>query len=168
MSTNRNSEQWQMVGGFPGYAVSNRGRVLSLPRYIEQSGLHGGTPCNKGPKLLRPRIAGAGYLQVVLYCEGKRFAKYVHVLVAAAFCPLNGTRQEVNHIDGNKGNNRADNLEWASRIENMRHAVKTGAFDGLREAMRGNRHALGQSIGVVSTPRKTRRNQVRAYLESIK
>lgn len=50
----------------------------------------------------------------------------VHRLVAMAFVPNPEGHTEVNHIDGDKGNNHCDNLEWCSRLENMRHAFANG------------------------------------------
>lgn len=56
--------------------------------------------------------------------DGK--AHYVHRLIASAFVPNPHDKPEVNHIDGNRGNNRADNLEWVTRSENILWSYKTG------------------------------------------
>lgn len=50
----------------------------------------------------------------------------VHRIVATYFCDNPEHKPEVNHIDGNKSNNRASNLEWVTRSENERHAYRTG------------------------------------------
>ena len=52
--------------------------------------------------------------------------KYVHRLVAEAFCEKPAGKEYVNHKDGNPGNNRADNLEWVTNRENLIHASKMG------------------------------------------
>ena len=70
---------------------------------------------------------GDGYMTVNLYKAGERHrAHTVHRLVALHFIPTNDTELVVNHKDGDKKNNHRDNLEWVTRKENTRHAVKNG------------------------------------------
>lgn len=100
-----NNEKWRQIKDFPDYQVSNKGRVKS----------------NKTEKLIHSKKC-RGYDRVSIYNNGYRSDKLVHRLVAEAFIdnPLN--KNEVNHIDGNKQNNTAINLEWCTRSENMKHA----------------------------------------------
>ena len=58
--------------------------------------------------------------------DGKTTHKLIHRLVAYAFLGDPGPGYDVNHKDGNKRNNIADNLEWCTRKENVRHAFRTG------------------------------------------
>ena len=82
---------------------------------------------NDKNKKLRPSInRKTGYCQVILTKDGCQIMRYVHRLVAEAFLENPNQRKEVNHKDGNKQNNSASNLEWATRSENMSHAYKSG------------------------------------------
>ncbi|MGM9942994.1 MAG: HNH endonuclease signature motif containing protein [Erysipelotrichaceae bacterium] len=66
---------------------------------------------------------GRGYLTVSLKIKGERKWKkaYVHRLVAKAFIPNKDNKEEVNHINQNKKDNTVQNLEWVTRLENIRH-----------------------------------------------
>jgi len=112
-------EIWKKVEGFNRYEVSNLGRVRSLDWWTYTIG--------KG--FLKPgrvlKLKNSRYLQVHLY-EGK-VSKYflVHRLVAETFLGRSEDLQ-VNHIDGNRHNNKLINLEWVTASRNVRHAYETG------------------------------------------
>ena len=95
-------ERWRPVPGSHGYEVSNLGRV-------------------KGPRcVLKPSLLNSGYLGVKIATRGTT----VHAAVALAFVGPQPTRQHtVNHKNGDKLDNRAENLEWMTQAENNRHAV---------------------------------------------
>lgn len=94
------------VAGFEGfYEVSRDGFVYSVKTGRARS--------NRG-------LAGSGYVKLDLWGGGKKKQTYLHRVVAEAFCNAGGP--EVNHKDGNKLNNHADNLEWVTRSENERHS----------------------------------------------
>jgi hypothetical protein len=73
-------------------------------------------------RLMKSRPNNCGYVFVVLAVNGgKTF--FVHRLLMMTFNPNeNAHKLEVNHKDGNRGNNSLDNLEWMTRVENMKHA----------------------------------------------
>lgn len=104
------TEKWVFIKGFIDYEISSYGRVYSCKREI----------------ILTPYLNGWGYETVDLLRNGERYRRRVHRLVAEAFVENIFNKPEVNHIDGNKTNNRADNLEWVTNQENVRHAFDTG------------------------------------------
>lgn len=108
-------EVWKPIKGYEGlYEVSNMGRVKSL-RW-------------PSPKILSPEKPG-GYCRIQLYKNKKKIRMLVHRLVASAFIPNPYNKPEVNHIDGDKENNKVDNLEWVTGKENTNHAMKMGLYD---------------------------------------
>ena len=100
-------EVWKPVKGYEGlYEVSDMGHVRGL----------------KSGRVLRPGNSGR-YDFVVLVKDGKRKDLYVHRIVANTFIPNPNGLLEVNHIDENRTNNRAENLESCTRLENIRHGT---------------------------------------------
>lgn len=76
-------------------------------------------------KVLSQKLS-RGYPQVQLYKDGRRKFHYVHRLVAKAFLNEEDGKTFINHIDGDKLNNNAGNLEWCTQSENQKHAYKLG------------------------------------------
>jgi hypothetical protein len=112
-------EEWKDIKGYEGmYQVSNLGRVKSLDRLVtfgdNYKRLHKG-------KMITPVDNGRGYMRVVLKDHNKNKYTYVHRLVAEAFLQKPEDTAEVNHKDFNKANNKASNLEWVTRTENVRY-----------------------------------------------
>ena len=104
-------EIWKFHPKFKGMVeFSNLGRVRSYYRY------------NEGKILINRVKDNTGYGR--LYINGKRYK--IHRFIAELFVPNPEHKTEVNHKDGNKLNNRADNLEWVTRSENQKHAYKLG------------------------------------------
>ena len=114
-------EIWKDLNKF--YAVSNQGRVKSATRIIPST--YGGAYAKEG-RILKPSANSAGYLQVTLSYAGKNHSERVHRLVAIAFVENPNGLPQVNHIDGNKLNNCAENLEWVTNAENTKHASRLG------------------------------------------
>lgn len=114
-------EKWKPVKNFEGsYEVSNTGEVKSLNRIT----------LVKGKKrviigrFLKPKNNGQGYQFVTLSIAGKTKNCYVHRLVAESFISNPNFYQEVNHINGCKADNRAENLEWVCHSSNVKHAYE--------------------------------------------
>ena len=110
-------EIWKDIKDFEGlYQISNLGRIKSLLD-------------NKGKKreiIRKPRKAKNGYLYLNLWNNGKYKTVKIHRLVAEYFIDNVNELPVVNHIDGNKLNNSANNLEWCTYKQNTIHAYKNG------------------------------------------
>ena len=114
LNENNQNEIWRDIKGYEGYyQVSNLGNVKTLH-------------ANKGHRIKLMALAPhpRGYKSVNLYKDGKHTPILVHRLVAAAFVPNPNNYNEVNHIDENKCNNNADNLEWVSHGDNCRYGTR--------------------------------------------
>ena len=94
------------------YQVSNFGKILSTKR--------------KNTKwwILRPWSNPQGYEIASIYLNWVQKYYTVHRLVALAFIPQEEWKDQVNHKDGNKKNNRVDNLEWCTMSENLKHSFR--------------------------------------------
>lgn len=102
---------WKPINGYEDlYEVSQNGDVKSLLKN----------------RLLKPWKHKKGYLVITLTKDKKHKHFYVHRLVAEAFLENKRSKGEVNHIDGNKKNNRLNNLEWCDGLENRKHAYENG------------------------------------------
>lgn len=130
-------EKWLPISGFEGfYEVSSLGNVRSLDRTVPRVD---GSMCPIKGQILKLYLAPNGYEVVHLSRENKRTAFSVHRLVTLAFLgECDGA--DVNHRDGNKLNNRLDNLEWCTRSENMRHAYRTGLIKCERPVVGTPKH----------------------------
>lgn len=106
------------------YEISNYGIVKRLPAIIH---LKNNTKRLQPGKIKQP--TKRNYLSVYLYKEGIGKEYLVHRLVAITFIPNPLNLPQVNHKDGNKFNNRVDNLEWCTPFQNTHHAMNTGLRD---------------------------------------
>jgi len=105
--------------------VSSLGRARTLDR-IAPSARDKQPSQRRAGKILSPYISGQGYPTIAIK-EGARRPKYsVHRLVASAFCEGYAPGLSVNHIDGDKTNNRPSNLEWVTLERNTAAAWETG------------------------------------------
>ncbi len=110
----------RFVNDFPSYAVTRDGRIWSF----------------KSKGWLKPKIRKDKYKSVSLSNEGKRKGFYVHRIVASAFLPNPLNFPVVNHIDGDKGNNNVENLEWCTNSHNTIHAYETDLITPFKRKVR--------------------------------
>lgn len=116
---NTTKEEWCDIAGYEGrYQVSNQGNVRSL-EYHNAKGV-------KRIGLLKPAVDGSGYYRCALSKNNTLTTYKIHRLVAMAFIPNPDNLPQVNHINGNKKDNRVDNLEWTDNSGNQIHAYKLG------------------------------------------
>lgn len=114
-------ETWVDIPDYEGsYQVSDLGRVRSLDRTVKHP--HWGRVNRKG-KILKHVKNTDGYDGVFLYQDGVSKRCAVHRLVAESFCEKRCDDFEVNHINENKNDNRAINLEWVSHGDNVRYGT---------------------------------------------
>lgn len=86
-------------------------------------------------KILSPQLDKNGYEKVqMMSTDGKRHRYSVHRLILENFNPIDDMdKMQVNHIDGNKRNNRLSNLEWVTNYENTQHAIQNKLRDTTGE-----------------------------------
>lgn len=98
--------------GFPQHCIYEDGKVYSL----------------NSNKYLKTQLCEKGYHKITLYHNKKRKTFLLHRLVALSFLdlPENYEDLEVNHKDGDKSNNNVINLEWATSLDNIKHAISCG------------------------------------------
>lgn len=103
---------WKTITDHPQYAVSDEGQVKNIKTEYQ--------------KIIRVKNE---YCFVGLTVENRKKKWFsLHRLVALHFIPKINGKDFVNHKDGNKLNNHYSNLEWCTRLENVRHAMNTGLF----------------------------------------
>lgn len=120
-----NLEIWKPVSQIIGYEVSNFGRVRSLPRKVKnRSGYR-----TVNGQIIKQLPAFDGYLGVQLRNSCKKTCFLVHRLVAIHFIDNQKNLPIINHIDGDKKNNKIENLEWTDKSGNAYHAISMGRWN---------------------------------------
>jgi hypothetical protein len=119
--------EWKAVKGWEGYEISSAG-ILRSWKVCRRS------PNDPLPRVVVPHALPSGYLTVKLKDRDRKLGTYIHHLVAEHFIGPRPPGMEVAHWDGDKSNNAAPNLRYATPKENGADSVRQGATN------RGERH----------------------------
>ena len=126
-------EIWKTIKKYPDYEVSTSGRIKSHKKSQD--------------KLLKSIKTTIGYPQVNLYINKTTFkCIHIHRLVASAFIPNPKQKPQVNHIDGNKLNNKLSNLEWVTPSEQMIHSYNILGNSGGHIGKFGATHPKSRAV----------------------
>ena len=133
-------EEWRPIKGWAMYEVSNMGRVK---RTLQERFYLNGKSCLLSEKLMNQYYTWDGYAQVTLKQFGRRGTLYVHRLVLIAFDILPPTPEhtQANHKDQNPKNNRLDNLEWVTPLQNNEYADR---YERISKSMKKHYMKLSQ------------------------
>lgn len=113
--------EWRWIPSYENiYQVSNTGEIRSFSTIDSMGRIHPGRIIKQS---LNPHN---GYFQVGLHKQGSAITKTVHILVASAFLGKRPDGYDINHINGNKTDNRLENLEYCTKSRNTIHAIETG------------------------------------------
>ncbi|MFT4271832.1 MAG: NUMOD4 motif-containing HNH endonuclease [Pantoea sp.] len=146
-------EIWKELDFNKRYMISNLGRVKTLDGYDSASRVI------KGQQIKPFIVKNTGYLQVKI--SGKKYS--VHRLIALAFCDGYSPELVVNHKNGVRDDNRAENLEWVTHSENLRHAYRELGKRGRCLGKFSSEHHVSRRV--ISTDLKT--GEQRAYLSGM-
>lgn len=124
-------EQWKKLPDWP-YEVSSKGRVR---RCEPGAGTYEG-------RIRQPTPARKGYQKIELSRDGEQKHFLVHHLVLRLFDRSRKPGEQTNHLNGDKTDNRIENLEWVTASENVRHGHRTGLYD-----FRGENHPRSKLTG---------------------
>ena len=130
-----NNEVWKDIEGYEGlYQVSNLGNIKSLKRNTAHE------------RILIPRVGRDGYKYVGLSKNGICKSKKIHRMVAETFLPNINDLPQINHIDGNKLNNKLENLEWCNASYNQKHAYRLGLSKHWMKGRKGKNCPFSKKV----------------------
>lgn len=154
------AEVWRAIPGFESWEVSNLGRLRSLDRVVYRKNRWGvETAYRWKGKVLTP-VLHHGYY-VTKLGAGKKLWGYQQLVALAWIGPRPGDAV-VNHIDGCKTNNRPENLEYISSVENVNHAYRTGLISN-KGMTNGNRKLTEEIVRkILAYPRTVKAADVAA------
>ena len=141
-------EVWKKINNYPDYMISNKGRIISL-NYNGQGKIH----------ILNPSTNGR-YVKVGLKNENGRKTLWLHRLVAESFSEKREGCEVVDHIDGDKTNNNAENLRWVTPAENSANpSTHSNCFIRYHKEGEFERRSAGQKRRFLLHPESHWRNK---------
>lgn len=158
-------EKWKAVRGYEGfYEVSNVGRVRSVKRTIvDKNGLMKNLPS----MIIVPSVSARGYRLIGLYKNGLQKRMPLARLVAVAFVEGEKKGLTVDHIDENKANNKAANLQWLTEVENRNKHIKYKSKPVTQFSLAGKKIAKYGSIKEASKCTNIARASIGAVIDGI-
>lgn len=123
------NEIWKSIDGYPNYMVSNMGNVKNVKTNL----------------ILKWSLFSGGYYGVVIRNGNKKHSFTIHKLVATHFLPNPENKPCVDHINGDRTDNRAENLRWTTHKENMNNPITKNRLSKVKRIEMKNKF-----LGVVS------------------
>lgn len=170
-------DTFKPIPGFEGYSINEAGTVVKPEYVINQLSQVGGVMTRRVIKerVVKHRVSNMGYLTVKIYKYKSVETRFVHRLVALTYIPNPENKPQINHIDGDRLNCHASNLEWTTQSENMIHSLRVlrkrpnraitclqynldGAFIKSHESQYAAARELGLSDSKINACCKGRRN----------
>jgi hypothetical protein len=146
---NIDGEIWMNVVGYGElYKISNKGRIRTFVKHSYRRG-----------KIMKPFRHKQGYLRISLVKNGKSKSYMMHRLVAEAFIYNPDNKLEINHKNGIKHDNRVENLEWCTSLENIKHSITTGLT---------RRKSKSEIFSIVQKTNKLNKNQILSIISDYK